>query len=53
MSVVLRLAALVLFIVAALLIWFTSRSVGDAVALVSVGLACWVASTFPLPAVSQ
>lgn len=41
----LRVAALVLFIVAALVAWVTDGSVLDAVGFVAVGLACWVAST--------
>jgi hypothetical protein len=49
MGVLLRIAALVLFILAALAIWVTNISLPDAVALVSTGLACWVASTLPLP----
>jgi hypothetical protein len=48
-SVVLRIAALVLFIVAAIFVWATNRSVGDAVGFVAAGLGCWVASTLPLP----
>jgi hypothetical protein len=49
-SFFLRIAALVLFIVAALALWFTDLHLEDAIGIVSVGLACWVASTFPFPA---
>jgi hypothetical protein len=52
MSFALRVAALVLFIVAALVVWVTSKRLDDAVGLVAAGLACWVASTFPFPPVT-
>lgn len=51
MSFALRIAALVFFILAALAAWVVSKwTVTDAVGFVSVGLGCWVASTFPFPA---
>ncbi len=49
MSLLLRVAALVLFILAAIFVWATSTTLDDVVAIVSAGLGCWVASTLPLP----
>jgi hypothetical protein len=49
MTFLLRIAALVLFIVAALALWVANMSIADALGLVAVGLACWVASTLPMP----
>ncbi len=51
MSILLRVAALVLFILAAVFVWATSTTLDNIVALVAAGLACWVASTLPLPGV--
>jgi hypothetical protein len=48
MSLLLRIAALVLFIVAAVGLWVTDLAVGDAAGLVACGLGAWVASTLPL-----
>jgi hypothetical protein len=45
---VLRIAALVLFIVAALAVWVTNMTLADAVGFAAAGLGCWVASTLPL-----
>ncbi len=50
MSVILRVAALVLFVLAALFFFgLGSVDVDTVFGLVSVGLSAWVASTLPLP----
>lgn len=48
-STLLRVAALVLFILAALAVWVTNMMVADAVGFAAAGLGCWVASTLPMP----
>jgi len=44
MNLVLRIAALVIFVVCALAIWFTDVALADVLGLGFVGLASWVAA---------